>query len=166
MQRQYILSAISTTAGTATISFGSLTVYFLLSAGAAGFQVCQIFTHASKTFEQSTLETMMGFFYNINNIASGITTTGLLNGIGPRNNFVVDTCLYMQISNILIVNNNNRISQAIFKTTLGNAVNNTILFNETTEHQFIYFNSSNHILDKLNTLLFIEQAQIYRVILN
>ena len=35
---------------------------------------------------------------------------------------------------------------------MSNVVNNTILFNDTTEHQVIFFNIFNYILDKLNII--------------
>ena len=59
----------------------------------------------------------------------------------------------MQILNLPIVNNNNIISQATFKNPLSNVVNNTIYFNDTTDHKLIYFNNSQLILDKLNIVL-------------
>ena len=58
------------------------------------------------------------------------------------------------MSNIPIVNNNHNISQATFKIPLSNVVNIKKKFNDTTEHQVIYFNNSNCILDKLNIILY------------
>ena len=58
-----ILSAINTAVGNAIVPYGSLTVNFTLSTGAAGFQVCQILTNASNfVLNQSTLATMIGFY--------------------------------------------------------------------------------------------------------
>ena len=62
--------------------------------------------------------------------------------------------VYICISNIPIVKNNNNISQATFKIPFSNVVNNTIFFNNTTDHQVIFFNNSNFILDQLNIVLY------------
>ena len=73
-----ILAAINTAVGNAKIGYRSLTVNFTLSTGAAGFQVYQILTNAANfVLNQSTLATMIGVLYNITNISSRTTTTGL-----------------------------------------------------------------------------------------
>ena len=111
-----ILAAINTSVGNAIVPYGSLTINFTVSTGAAGLQVRQILTNAT-IFDlyQSTLATMIEFLYNINNVALRTTTTGILKGTGPINVLGIDTCIYMQITNLPIVNNNNNISQATLK---------------------------------------------------
>ena len=71
----------------------------------------------------------------------------------PINLNVIDTCLYMRITNLPIMNNNTK--PFTFKIPInGFNVSNGILFhNENYDNQTIYFNDSNFILDKLNIVV-------------
>ena len=114
-----------------------------------------ITTNASNFYlNVSTLMTMLGFIYASNRI----TTTRNLLGKAPIDIYCIDTCIYMQISNIPIVNNNNfsqfNIASYTFKRPLNSINNNTIYFNDTTEHQKLIFHDLSFILDKLNIVMY------------
>ena len=87
-----------------------------------------------------------------------ITTNGTLTGSAPINLYAVDTCIYMHIANLPVMNNNTfsyfGIPTYTFKIPLNSIVNNTIYFNDTNEHQKIFFNESSYVLDKLNIIIY------------
>ena len=78
---------------------------------------------------------MLGFIDTPNSIR----TTGTLLEKAPIDIYCINTCIYMQISNILTVNNNNfsqlNIAPYTFKIPLNNIINNTIFFNDTTDQK-------------------------------
>ena len=56
------------------------------------------------------------------------------------------------------MNNNNftslNIAPYTFKIPLNNVVNNIVYYNETAEHQTVYFNDNSYKLDKLNIMIY------------
>ena len=150
-----LITAINTSLAISISPYSGLTLNFSTTINNSGYQICVITTNASNfNLNVSNLTTILGFIYSSNRI----TTTGTLLGKAPINLYAIDTCLYMQISNIPIVNNNNfsqfNIAPYTFKIPLNNIINNTIYFNDSTDHQKIIFNDSSFILDKLNIVIY------------
>jgi hypothetical protein len=89
--------------------------------------------------------------FNSRLISNGIALYGTspynLNGSG-------DPCIYMNITNLPIMNHNIP-SKYTFKIPLdGKSISNNILYyNDPYENQTIYFNDSNFVLDKLNIVI-------------
>ena len=80
-----------------------------------------------------------------------ITSSSTITGTYSINVNAIDTCLYMQITNLPVMNNN--IFPFTFKIPLNNVVNNTVYLNDVKEHQEIIFNTNTFILDKLNVVI-------------
>jgi len=80
-----------------------------------------------------------------------ITSSSTITGLYSINVNAIDTCLYMQITNLPVMNNN--IFPFTFKIPLNNVVNNIAYLNDTGENQQIIFNSNSFILDKLNVVI-------------
>ena len=145
-----LITAINTAISIVISSYTGFTISFSSTLSNFGFTVCAITTNASNlVLTPSLLATVLGF------IKMPLSSnTGSLIGTAPINLYAIDTCIYIQIANIPIMNNNNFTSFGIapytFKIPLNNIVNNTIYFNDTDEHQSIYFNKTNFVLDKLN----------------
>ena len=74
-------------------------------------------------------------------------------GSSPINLYAIDTCLYMNITNLPVMNNNNSQSST-FKIPIDNLVNGTLFYNDAAEHQSVSFNNSTFLLDKLNIVLY------------
>ena len=74
-----------------------------------------------------------------------------LYAVSPINLYAGDPCLYMNITNLPMMNNNIP-SYYTFKIPLdGKSISNNILYyNDPFENQTIYFNDSNFVLDKIN----------------
>ena len=74
-----------------------------------------------------------------------------LYGVSPINLYAKDPCLYMNITNLPIMNNNTP-SYYTFKIPLDpkSISNNILYYNDPYENQTIYFNDSNFVLDKIN----------------
>ena len=49
--------------------------------------------------------------------------------------------------------NNNNIDGYTFKVPLNNIVNGTVYFNDTLDHQTVYFNKSNFVLNKFDIVV-------------
>ena len=118
-----------------------------------GLLNCKINTNAISLSLDNTLLISQVLGYSSNRS----TTSANLFGQSPINLSFIDTCIFMQISNLPVVNNN-IISSAppyTFKIPLNNTINNIIYFNDTAEHQTIYFNDNNSfILDKLDIKIY------------
>jgi len=126
----------------ASIVLSTLSVYYGV--------VCQI-THncTSLTLDNSPLfNYILGYTNSFTALSSA-----LLIGNSPINVNGIDTCVYINISNLPQMNNN--ISQPYtFKVPLNNLVNGVAYFNDMEEHQTVFFNKSNYALDKLNIVVY------------
>ena len=78
----------------------------------------------------------------------------------PINLFAIDTCIYIKILNLPVMNNNNGNGYTFkvpFNTTEkynGSTIgNHLIYFNDTTEHQTIFFNDTNFVLNKFDVVV-------------
>ena len=73
----------------------------------------------------------------------------------PMNINAIDTCLYMNISNLPIMNNNIQ-KNSTFKIPLStyDISNNILYYKDNYENQAIYFNNSNFTLDKINIVVY------------
>ena len=100
----------------------------------------------SLQIQQSPLtKQILGF----NTYSPSLTTP--INGTSPINVNGINSLLYMQITNIPIMNNN--ILPFTFKIPLNNIVNATCYYYDQTQHQTIYFNESTFTLTNLNVVL-------------
>ncbi len=75
-----------------------------------------------------------------------------LNAQSPVNLNTIDSCVYIKVINLPVMNNNN-IDGYTFKVPLNNIVNGTVYFNDTLDHQTIYFNKSNFVLNKFDIVV-------------
>ena len=82
------------------------------------------------------------------------TSSNPLQATAPINVNAIDTCIYINITNIPVTNNNN--SQPFtFKIPLSNIITNgTLYFNDSAEHQTIYFYDNSFVLDRLNIVVY------------
>jgi hypothetical protein len=72
----------------------------------------------------------------------------------PYNFNAGDPCLYMNITNLPIMNNNIPSKYTFIIPLDGKYISNNILYyNDPYENQTIYFNDSNFVLDKLNVII-------------
>ena len=145
-----LLTAINTAITTTVGLSGSPTINFTsITDSTTGFTHCSV-THncTSLTIYPSTL--------TINLLGLGIlnlTSSTTINGTGPINVFAIDNLYYIQITNIPVMNNNLFIPYT-FKMPLNDIVNGTAYYNDSKEHQAIYFNSnSSFVMDKLNIVI-------------
>jgi hypothetical protein len=100
----------------------------------------------SLQIQQSTLtKQILGF-----NTYSASSTSPII-GSSPINVNGINNLLYMQITNLPIMNNN--ILPFTFKIPLSNVVNATVFYNDVVQHQTIYFNESTFTLTNLNVIL-------------
>ena len=74
-----------------------------------------------------------------------------INGTSPINVNGINSLIYMHITNIPIMNNNTM--PFTFKIPLNNITNATCYYNDTAQHQTIYFNESTFTLNNLNVVL-------------
>ena len=77
---------------------------------------------------------------------------GMLIGQSPINLNAIDTCIYIKIINLPAMNNNN-IDGFTFKVPLNNIVNGTVYFNDTLDHQTLFFNNTNFVLNKFDIVV-------------
>jgi hypothetical protein len=146
-----LISAINTTITAnlnTPINYGASIVLSSITDSKGGFSVCSVAHNCtSLQIQQSPLtQFLLGF----NTFTSSSSTP--INGTSPINPNSIDSFINMQITNIPVMNNN--ILPFTFKIPLNNIVNNTAYYNDTAEHQSIYFNESTFILSNLNIVLF------------
>ena len=143
-----LITAINSAITAAALS-GSPTITFASTSNTTtGFTHCSI-THncTSLTIYASAL-TMNLLGLGTSNLTSATT----INGTGPINVNALDSLYYIQITNIPVMNNNFYVPYT-FKMPLNSIVNGTAYYNDTKEHQAIYFNSNKFVLDKLNVVI-------------
>ena len=75
-----------------------------------------------------------------------------LYGQSPINLNAIDTCVYIKIINLPLMNNNS-IDGYTFKVPLNNIVNGTVYFNDTLDHQTLFFNNTNFVLNKFDVVV-------------
>ena len=99
-----LLISINTVLGIVMAPYTGLNLSFATTTNSSGYQICVITTNvANFNLNVSTLTTILGFLYSSNRI----TNTRTLLGKGLIDIFCIDPCIYVQINNIPIVNNNN-----------------------------------------------------------
>ena len=148
-----LISAINTAITAATIGYTSLSIVLSqYTYPQTGLTVCRITTNATSLTLDNTLLTNQILGYTNTRNTTGTT----LDGTSPINISHIDTCLYMHISNLPVVNNNNSSSFYTFKIPLNITNNLSIAYlNDSKEHQTIDLsNNSSFILDKLDIRIF------------
>ena len=143
-----LITAINTAITGATL-LGSPTITF-----ASTLNTTTGFNHCSVTHNCTSL-TIYASALTINLLGLGLyplTSNTTIIGPGPINVYAIDSLYYIQITNLPVMNNNLFIPYT-FKMPLNNIVNSIAYYNDTTEHQSIYFNSNNFVLDKLNIVI-------------
>jgi len=112
--------------------------------------ICSISNNCtSLTIDNSTLTNYILGYTNKYTSASSSN----LQGSTPINVNAIDTCVYIQITNIPVTNNNN--SQPFtFKLPLTTLTNGNLLFNDSKEHQKIFFYKNTFVLDRLNIVVY------------
>jgi hypothetical protein len=121
----------------------------------SGLTICRI-THSGTNLNlDNTLLINQCLGYSLNRS----TTSTAFDSQAPINVNFCDPCLFMQISNLPVVNNN-LISSLVatpaytFKIPLNNIINNIIYFNDTSELQTITLNNNSFVLDKLDIKIY------------
>ena len=131
---------------------------FSLSAqtgAASGLTICRIASNAVEIRLDNTLLINQALGYSTTRIT---TTPTAFDSQNPINVNFNDTCFFMSISNLPVVNNN--LSSLVslppytFKIPLNNISNNTIYFNDTSQLQTIYFNNNSFVLDRLDIKIY------------
>ena len=90
--------------------------------------------------------------YTTIRVAGTSQSLGMLIGQSPININAIDTCVYIKIINLPVMNNNN-IDGFTFKVPLNNIVNGTVYFNDTLDHQTLFFNNTNFVLNKFDIVV-------------
>ena len=147
-----LLSAINNTVTNLLIPYTGVSINFQTIQSLYLKDVCNIVHNCvSITIENTPLTfDILGY----TNRFSAVNSVGLISN-SPINFNGIDTCLYMNISNLPIMNNNTP-SYYTFKIPLNssNITNNILHYNDAYENQTIYFNESNFVLDKLNVVVY------------
>ncbi len=121
---------------------------------ASGLTICRLNTNAVELRLDNTLLINQALGYSTNR-----TTTSLsFDSQSPINVNFNDTCFFMSITNLPVVNNN--LSSLVslppytFKIPLSNVNNNIIYFNDTSQLQTIYFNNNSFVLDRIDVKIY------------
>ena len=142
-----INSAITAQLNTPTNYGATITLSAIVEPnGRSGLTICSVAHNCSSLQIQQSGLTQHILGFNTYNASS----TTPINGTSPIN-VNIDNYIYMQITNIPIMNNN--ILPYTFKIPLNNIVNNTVYYYDTAENQSIFFNESTFVLTSLNIIL-------------
>ena len=120
---------------------------------ASGLTICRINTNAVALNLDNTILITQALGYSTNR-----STTSLSFDSQNPINVNLDTCIFMSISNLPVVNNN--LSSLVslppytFKIPLNNFTNNIIYFNDTSQLQSINFNNNSFVLDRLDIKIY------------
>jgi len=152
-----LISALNTAiSADLTILNIGLTMNLTAQTGAlTGLTICRITTNAIGLTLDNTLLINQVLGYSLNRS----TTSTAFDSQSPINTSFSDTCIFMYISNLPVVNNNfislNSSPPYTFKIPLNTTINNIVYFNDVSEHQTIYFSNNNSfILDKLDIKIY------------
>lgn len=123
------------------------------TSAAFGLTICRISTNAVALNLDNTILITQALGYSTNR-----STTSLSFDSQNPINVNLDTCIFMSISNLPVVNNN--LSSLVslppytFKIPLNNFTNNIIYFNDTSQLQSINFNNNSFVLDRLDIKIY------------
>ena len=143
-----LLSLINTRISMAISGIVGLSIVFLSAEAASGF-LCVIDHNCTSIELEDTPLTrnILGFtIFTDSNYGIDFYAQS------PINLFAIDTCIYIKILNLPVMNNNS-INGYTFKIPLNNVINGTVYFSDASEHQTIYFNNTNFVLNKLDVVV-------------
>ena len=139
-----------------TTPLTGLTLSLSAQTGAtSGLTICRISCNAVEIRLDNTLLINQALGYSTNRTS---TTPTAFDSQNPINVNFNDTCFFMSISNLPVVNNN--LSSLVslppytFKIPLSNVNNNIIYFNDTSQLQTIYFNNNSFVLDRIDVKIY------------
>jgi hypothetical protein len=144
-----IITEINSKMASYLTPYAGLSIVFNTYSSTSFGTICSI-THncTSITLDNSPLNNYILGYTNKWNAVSSVS----LQGSAPINVNGIDTCIYVHITNIPIMNNNN--SQPFtFKLSLS-SLTGTLIFNDSAEHQKIYFYDNSFVLDRLNIVVY------------
>ena len=144
-----IITAMNTYIGNRLNPYPGVSILFTSDPLTAYGNICSIIHNCSSlTLDDTPLTNYILGFTNIWKQVSSIN----LNGSAPINVKGIDTCIYVHITNIPMMNNNN--SQSFtYKLSLS-SLTGTLIFNDSAEHQKIFFNDNAFVLDRLNIVVY------------
>ena len=146
-----LIQEINTKVTAVTTSFSGLSIVFSTQIGSQNSGSICVITHNCSALEiEDTPFTNYILGYVAINSAGSLA--GILMGQSAINLNAIDTCVYLKFLNLPVMNNNNP-NGYTFKVPVNNISNGTVFFNDTTEHQKIYFNNTNFVLNKLDVIV-------------
>ena len=147
-----LIQEINTKITAVTTSYSGLSIVFSAFAGNAESigSICKI-THNCSALEIEDTP-LTNYILGYTTIFTAGALAGVFNAESPINLNAIDTCVYIKLTNLPVMNNNSP-NGYTFKIPLNNVINGTVYFSDASEHQTIYFNNTNFVLNKLDVVV-------------